>query len=75
LEKVKISADGSSIDFQTSDTLPMSPKKFREGPELEGFYRFIFENDLRKEALDIVNQIAMARKAQKIQKKAVTAKK
>lgn len=65
MEKVKISADGSSIDFVASDNLPLSPKKFRESPELEGFYRFIFENDLRKEALGIIDRISLGRKAKR----------
>lgn len=66
MEKVKISADGSSIDFVASESLPLSPKKFRESPELEGFFRFIYENDLRKEALQIIDRIALARKAKKL---------
>ncbi len=69
MEKVKISADGSSIDFVASDSLPMSPKKFRESPELEGFYRFIYENDLRRESLQIMDRIFLARKAKRFEKK------
>lgn len=63
---VKVSKDGSSIDFFQSDKIPISPKKFRSGPELEGFYRFIFENDLRKEALAIIDRIFLARKIKKV---------
>ena len=67
MEKVvKVSKDGSSIDFFQSDKIPISPKKFRSGPELEGFYRFIFENDLRKEALAIIDRIYLARKVKKV---------
>lgn len=65
MEKVKISEDGSTIDFVTSDSLPLSPKKFRESPELEGFYRFIYENDIRREALAIIDRISLTRKAKK----------
>ncbi len=65
---VKISKDGSAIDFVQSDKVPVSPKKFRQGPELEGFYRFIFENDLRKEALQVIDRIYLARKAIKMKK-------
>ncbi len=50
-EKVKLSKDGSSIDFVQSDSLPTSLKKFRQSPEIEGFYRFVFENDLQKNPL------------------------
>lgn len=62
-EKVKLSEDGSSIDFVQSDTLPTSVKKFRQSPEIEGFYRFIFENDLQREAFEILEQIVSRRKA------------
>ena len=64
-EKVKLSKDGSSIDFVQSDSLPTSLKKFRQSPEIEGFYRFIFENDLQKEAYDILDRIIIHRKAKK----------
>ncbi|KYG66119.1 hypothetical protein AZI86_03380 [Bdellovibrio bacteriovorus] len=64
-EKVKLSKDGSSIDFVQSDNLPTSLKKFRQSPEIEGFYRFIFENDLQKEAYEILDRIILQRKAKK----------
>jgi hypothetical protein len=62
-DKVKLSKDGSSIDFVASDSLPTSTKKFRQSPEIEGFYRFIFENDLRSEGLEILDRIIMRRRA------------
>lgn len=65
MEKVKISQDGNSIDFVQSETL-VNPKKFRSSIEVESFYRFVFENDLRKESLDIIEMIINRRKAQKI---------
>ena len=61
-EKVKLSKDGSSIDFVASDNLPTSTKKFRQSPEIEGFYRFIFENDLRAEGFEILEKIIARRK-------------
>lgn len=64
-EKVKLSKDGNSIDFVQSESIPTSLKKFRQSPEIEGFYRFIFENDLQKEAHDILDRIIQARKAKK----------
>ena len=74
-EKVKLSKDGSSIDFVQSDNLPTSTKKFRQSPEIEGFYRFIFENDLRAEGCEILDRIIQRRKedreeTNKAQKKA-----
>ena len=64
-EKVKLSKDGNSIDFIQSDSIPTSLKKFRQSPEIEGFYRFIYENDLQKEAFDILDRIVANRKAAK----------
>ncbi len=65
-EKVKLSKDGSSIDFVQSESVPTSIKKFRQSPEIEGFYRFIYENDLQKEAFDILDRIVTARKQKKL---------
>ena len=64
-EKVKLSKDGSSIDFVQSDNIPTSVKKFRQSPEIEGFYRFIFENDLQKEGYEILDRIITQRKLKK----------
>ncbi len=64
-EKVKLSKDGSSIDFVQSDNIPTSLKKFRQSPEIEGFYRFVFENDLQKEAYEIMDRIITIRKQKK----------
>ena len=64
-EKVKLSKDGNSIDFVQSESLPTSLKKFRQSPEIEGFYRFIFENDLQKEGYEILDRIITQRKLKK----------
>lgn len=64
-DKVKLSEDGSSIDFVQSDSLPTSTKKFRQSPEIEGFYRFVYENDLQHEAYQILDGIIQRRKALK----------
>lgn len=72
-EKVKLSEDGSSIDFVQSDSLPSSLKKFRQSPEIEGFYRFVYENDLQSEAFDILDQIVERRKAARGSSKASAA--
>lgn len=68
-DKVKLSKDGSSIDFIVSENIPASVKKFRHSPEIEGLYRFIFENDLQKEAFEIMERIVAARKAKKLKDK------
>ncbi|MFN3453536.1 MAG: hypothetical protein ACK41T_01150 [Pseudobdellovibrio sp.] len=64
-DKVKLSKDGNSIDFVQSESIPTSLKKFRQSPEIEGFYRFIYENDLQKEAYEILDRIIVSRKAAK----------
>lgn len=64
-EKVKLSKDGNSIDFVQTESLPTSLKKFRQSPEIEGFYRFIFENDLQKEGYEILDRIITQRKLKK----------
>lgn len=72
-DKVKLSKDGSSIDFVQSESIPTSLKKFRQSPEIEGFYRFIFENDLQKEAYEILDRIIVQRKVKKTQDKKLQA--
>ncbi|MBK7890271.1 MAG: hypothetical protein IPJ84_05300 [Bdellovibrionales bacterium] len=64
-EKVKLSKDGNSIDFVASDSLPTSSKKFRQSPEIEGFYRFVYENDLRVESYEILGRILIRRKIER----------
>ncbi|MBX3022561.1 MAG: hypothetical protein KF799_12890 [Bdellovibrionales bacterium] len=74
-EKVKLSEDGSSIDFVQSDSLPTSIKKFRQSPEIEGFYRFVYENDLQREAFEILEKIVQRRKAARVKTKPAKAAK
>lgn len=65
MTKVNLSKDGRSIDFKTSDTLPTSAKKFRQSPEVQGFYSFIYDNGLQREAYEILSKILKDRKAEK----------
>ena len=44
-----------------SAEMSASFKNFRHHPDMENFFRFIYENDLRLEALDIVDEIIAAR--------------
>ena len=74
-EKVKLSEDGSSIDFVTSDSLPTSTKKFRQSPQIEGFYRGVYENDLQHEAYQILDGIIQRRKAARVKAKPAKAAK
>lgn len=59
-KKVKVNSEGN-IDF-TMGEVPSSLKKFRQSPEIEGFYRFLYENELRVEALDIIDKLLVVRK-------------
>ena len=74
-EKVKLSEDGSSIEYVQSDSLPTSIKKFRQSPEIEGFYRFVYENDLQAEAGDILERIVQRRKSLRVKAKPAKAAK
>lgn len=56
MEKVKVNTDGS-IDFKTGESIPTTAKRFRQSPEIEAFYRFVYENDLREEALLVLDDI------------------
>ena len=61
----KATAEERTTPEISTEALPMSPKKFRQSPELEGFYRFIYENDLRREASLIIEKILLIRKARR----------
>jgi hypothetical protein len=69
MAKVSLSGDGSSIKFSASEQVPTSLRKFRQSQEIEGLYRFIFENDLQREALEIVEGLIARRKAEKVKEK------
>jgi len=45
-------------------------KNFRHHPDMENFYRFIYENDLRLEALAIIDEMLVQRANRKMTKAA-----
>ncbi len=53
--KVQVAQDGS-ISYDASDALPATTKKFRKSAEVNAFYRFIYEHDLRKETFEIIDR-------------------
>lgn len=59
----------SKSNSDDAPAIPASLKKFRQSPEIEGFYRFIYENDLRTEAFGIIDNISQKRAAAKASKK------
>ncbi len=56
-----LSAPEPSLATTTVATM----KNFRNHPDIENFYRFIFENDLRLEALEIIGRPAKIAKGAK----------
>lgn len=58
--------NAAALAAATGGTAEMSAsfKNFRHHPDMENFYRFIYENDLRHEALAIIDEI-MAEKLQR----------
>ncbi|OFZ71036.1 MAG: hypothetical protein A3K03_01920 [Bdellovibrionales bacterium RIFOXYD1_FULL_44_7] len=56
----------------TSTEMSASFKNFRHHPDMENFYRFIYENDLRLEALQIIDQIMVQKQNRKFVKLAKT---
>lgn len=59
-----------SMAAATAETSASSLKNFRQHPDIENFYRFIFENDLRYEALEIIDLMAAERTEKKSTKAA-----
>lgn len=50
--------------------ISVSLKNFRHHPDMENFYRFIYENDLRFEALEILDQLFHEKELRKLTKTA-----
>jgi len=56
---------GLAIAAATSEANAGSLKNFRHHPDIENFYRFIFENDLRYEGLEIIDAMMSQRETLK----------
>ncbi len=54
----------------TPTEMSASFKNFRHHPDMENFYRFIFDNDLRHEALAIIDTIIHEKQQRKLSKMA-----
>ena len=61
---------GLAIAAATAETSAGSLKNFRHHPDIENFYRFIYENDLRYEGLEIIDLMAAQRETIKSTKSA-----
>ena len=62
-KKVILSQDGKNLLFTsiTKNKLLIG-KKFRQNPELEAFYQFVHENNLRAETCHVLFQLIQERK-------------
>ncbi len=69
----KSSAGGNAAALAAvtgSTEMSASFKNFRHHPDMENFYRFIYENDLRLEALAIIDEMMVERMNRKLVTKA-----
>ena len=63
MELIQFSEEKGTIAFNKEESpVPVAIKKFRKSPELKSFYKFIHDNDLRKEAFQTINNIFKSRK-------------
>ena len=53
-----------------STEMSASFKNFRHHPDMENFYRFIYENDLRHEALAIIDELNLQKQQRRLLKMA-----
>jgi hypothetical protein len=51
-----------------STEMSASFKNFRHHPDMENFYRFIYENDLRHEALALIDTLQLQKETRKMVK-------
>ncbi|HRK02155.1 MAG TPA: hypothetical protein PLH57_05770 [Oligoflexia bacterium] len=69
LEDAEASASsGGSGPKVEEATTPLTTKNFRNHPDMENFFRFIHDNDLRLEALQIIDEIIAERAVRKAKK-------
>ena len=62
-------AEAALAAASSTGEMSASFKNFRHHPDMENFYRFIYENDLRHEALSIIDQIMVEKLARRAQGK------
>ena len=62
MDLIKFSEEKGTIEFNKEDSVPIAIKKFRKSPELKSLYKFIYENDLRKDAFLVINNLFKSRK-------------
>lgn len=68
--KVDMSESVAIAPAGSVSTTSGAPKNFRNHPDIENFYRFIYENDLREEGLEILNAVLLKKAERRAAKKA-----
>jgi len=61
--------DPSNDALKSSTLVGGVPKNFRQQADMEAFYRFVHENDLRDDALTILDQLRARKAVQKAARK------
>ena len=76
-KKIDLSKDGKKLLFSpVKKNKLLHGRKFRQNPDLEAFYNFVHENNLRVEACEILFQLIEDRKRTLVKdKKRVTPRK
>lgn len=62
----------TELDFSNEAKTPAAggvPKNFRQQADIEAFYRFVHENDLREQALEILDKTRAQRALAKMAKR------
>lgn len=62
------SAEALAAATSSPTEMSASFKNFRHHPDMENFYRFIYENDLRHEALAIIDEIMVEKQNKRLLK-------
>lgn len=57
-----VKSEAFDVSAESSNESNLSFKNFRHHPELENFYRFIYENDLRFEAVALLDRVLASRR-------------
>jgi len=64
LDELEATSSAPQMPNFSADSIPTEgsfSKNFRNHPDMENFYRFIYENDLRIEALQILDELLIAK--------------
>jgi hypothetical protein len=73
MERNKENAMSQEMEMMTDEKAALAaggiPKNFRQQADMEAFYRFVFDNDLREEALAIFDTVRAQKELARAAKK------